>query len=202
METSLADRTELGADAHVVYDQRAEVPPQSASRPAQRNVVLDAALGALAGAAGVWVMDKIGWSMYGREDDDARRQEHEARVHGKDPAHVAVEKVAEMTGAPLPTEEPNPAGVAVHYGLGMIPGAMYGAARHEFPALRTGSGALYGMGLFLTQDEVTAPLLGLASPPGDYPVEAHVRGLVSHVALGVVTETVLGLTDRVRSHGG
>ena len=43
-----------------------------------------------------------------------------------------------------------------------------------------------------------APLLGIAGSPGEYPWEAHARGLVTHVTLGVVTEAVLNVFDRVR----
>jgi hypothetical protein len=164
----------------------------------QRNVAVDMVLGALAGAAGVWVMDQLGWAMYDREDPAALAREHRARAGGRDVAHAMVAKFGEVTGADVPTEQPNPAGLAVHYGLGMVPGALYGAARREAPALRVGNGALYGLGLFVMNDEVAAPLMGVASEPGTYPWQAHARGLISHVVLGVVTESVLKLFDRMR----
>jgi hypothetical protein len=164
----------------------------------QRNVAMDMVLGALAGAAGVWVMDRVGWAMYDREDPEALAQEHRARPGGRDVAHAMVAKAGQVTGADVPTEQPNPAGIAVHYGLGMLPGALYGAARNEIPGLRAGNGALYGLGLSVMNDEVAAPLLGVASEPGAYPWQAHARGIVSHVVLGVVTESVLKLFDRLR----
>jgi hypothetical protein len=164
----------------------------------QGNVGVDMVLGALAGAAGVWVMDRVGWAMYDREDPAALAQEHRARPGGRDVAHAMVTEFGEVTGADVPTEQPNAAGLAVHYGLGMVPGALYGAARHDLPGLRAGNGALYGLGLFVMNDEVAAPLMGVASGPGAYPWQAHVRGLISHVVLGVVTESVLKLFDRMR----
>jgi hypothetical protein len=159
---------------------------------------MDMVLGAVAGAAGVWVMDKLGWYMYNREDPEALAQEREARAYGKDVAHATVEKVARLVDADVATPQPSPAGIGVHYALGMLPGALYGAARREFPTLKAGGGALYGFGLFAVNDEVAAPLLGIASGPTEYPWEAHVRGLVSHVVLGMVTEGVLSLFDRAR----
>jgi hypothetical protein len=156
------------------------------------------AAGAIAGAAGVWAMDKVGSFLYDQEGSAALERERRARVHGKDPAHAAVEKVAEMTGAELPTQQPSRAGVGVHFGLGVVPGALYGVARREVPQVRAGGGALYGLGLFVAQDEMMGPLLGIAGSPGEYPWQAHARGLVSHVTLGVVTETVLRLFDRAR----
>ncbi len=200
--------TDLTMETTPVHEQaeayargEVEAMPADASRHANHqghSRVVDMAMGAIAGAAGVWAMDKIGSFMYDREDGAALERERQARVHGKDPAHAAVDKVADLTGADLPTEQPSGAGIGVHYGLGVLPGALYGVARHEVPQLRAGGGALYGLGLFLAQDEMMAPLLGIAGSPGEYPWQAHVRGLVSHVTLGVVTETVLNVFDGVR----
>jgi hypothetical protein len=164
----------------------------------QRNVAVDMVLGALAGAAGVWVMDRVGWAMYDREDPAALAQEDRARAGGRDVAHAMVAKFGEVTGVDVPTGQPSAAGLAVHYGLGMVPGALYGATRNQVPGLRAGYGALYGLGLAVMNDEVAAPLMGVASGPGAYPWQAHARGLASHVVLGVVTESVLKLFDRMR----
>ena len=191
------------ADEHGEAYVRGEVQPIPAeASPPDRHqgdsTLVDMAAGAIAGAIGVWAMDKVGWFLYDREDAEALERERRARVDGKDPAHAAVDKVAELTGADLPSAQPSAPGIVVHYALGVVPGALYAAARHEIPQLRAGGGALYGLGLSLTQDEMMAPLLGIAGSPGEYPWEAHARGLISHAALGVVTETVLTLFDRVR----
>jgi hypothetical protein len=53
-----------------------------------------------------------------------------------------VQKVAEAAGA----QQRNGVGIAVHYGLGMGPGALYTHRRRQYPWLRTGRGALYGLG--------------------------------------------------------
>ena len=185
------------------------------------SVLRDMALGAVAGAAGVWVMDRVGWFMYDYEDRDAVAQELRARrggddveftpaeasarqdqdqpgTPGKDVAHVAVEKAARLTAATLPTAQPNPAGIAMHYGLGILPWALHAVLRRKVPAVGAGAGALYGAGLFVVNDEIVAPVLGLASGPMQYPWQAHARGLVAHTVLGVVTETVLRAADRAR----
>jgi uncharacterized membrane protein YagU involved in acid resistance len=122
----------------------------------------------------------------------------EARPYGKDVAHATVEKVARLVDADVATPQPSRAGIGVHYALGMLPGALYAVARQEIPTLKAGGGALYGFGLFAVNDQVAAPLLGIASGPTEYPWQAHVRGVVSHVVLGMVTEGVLSLFDRAR----
>ncbi|WP_189636361.1 DUF1440 domain-containing protein [Arthrobacter sp. NamB2] len=143
-------------------------------------------------------MDRIGWYMYNHENSGALRREHQARPGGRDVAHAAVAKAAKLAGRDAP-DEPNATGIAVHYAFGILPGALYAAARKSVPALRTGNGALYGVALFILLDETIAPALGIASGPTRYPWQAHLRGLVAHLALGVATETVLKSGDRRRN---
>ncbi len=151
--------------------------------------------GALAGAIGVWLMDRVGWYLYLREDPAKVRQEVKARVKHIDVAHVAAHKMAEAAGIELVPKQPNAVGVAIHYALGIAPGALYGSLRHQVPGLRMGRGLAYGLGLFLLNDELLNPVLGLASPPTAYPWQAHVRGLISHLVLGVGTEVGLDIVD-------
>jgi hypothetical protein len=157
------------------------------------SILVDALKGAVAGGIAVWVMDQVDWFNYEREDPEVRRRTQQARPEGMDPAHVSVNKAAEMAGTELSPHQPHPAGVAMHYSLGIGPGALYGALRDRVPMLRTGRGSLYGVGLFLMQDEGINAATGLAGKPTDYPWEAHARGLVAHAIYGVVLDTVLGV---------
>ncbi len=112
-------------------------------------------------------------------------------------AHVAANKMARAVGTELSSKQPHPAGIAVHYALGIIPGALYGPLRHRVTGLRVGRGLVYGFGLFLVNDELLNPLLGLASGPTAYPWQAHARGLVSHLVLGVATDVGIDALDRI-----
>ena len=153
-----------------------------------------AARGAAAGAAGVVAMDAVTWAMYRRERRRDLLREKRARVGGRDTAHALVRQVARLVGSDAGRSEPNPAGIAVHYALGMGPGALYAQQRHR-TWLRKGGGAVYGALLFALNDELAAPLLRVAGPPGAYPLKAHLRGLVGHVVLGVATEATLRATE-------
>jgi hypothetical protein len=53
------------------------------------------------------------------------------------------------------------------------------------------------MGLFVANDEIANPLLGTSGGPTEYPMEAHVRGLVGHLVLGAATHASLKVMDRV-----
>jgi hypothetical protein len=157
------------------------------------SALTSALQGAVAGAIGVWFLDQVDWYMYNHEDPQARRRTQQVRPGGLDPAHVLANKVAGALGTKLSPPQPHPAGIAIHYSLGIGPGALYGALQDRAPVLGVGRGALYGLGLFLLQDELANAATGLSARPGQYPWQAHARGLVAHLVYGVVTDSVLRL---------
>lgn len=161
------------------------------------DVVGDMVKGAIAGAVGVWAMDKVTWWMWDREDPQALLREHAARPEGLDPAHVIANRAAVAMGSELTPKQPHPAGIGVHYGLGIMPGAAYGVLRHRVPAVGAAGGLLYGLALSLVEDEGLAPALGLAGKPTEYPWQAHARGVVGHLVLGAATHATLDLLDQV-----
>lgn len=62
--------------------------------------------------------------------------------------------------------------------------------------IRSGRGLLYGLGLFVLNDEIAGPALGIASGPTEYPWQAHVRGLAGHLMLGAATEVAIEAMDK------
>jgi hypothetical protein len=153
------------------------------------------ARGGAAGAVGVVAMDVITWALYRRESRLDLLREKQVRPYGKDTAHALVRRLARGVGSDAARSEPNGAGIAVHYALGMAPGALYALHRWRRPWLRSGRGAVYGLGLYLINDLLVARLLGIAGPQGQYPWQAHARGVIGHVVLGMVTEATLNAID-------
>ena len=162
------------------------------------SVGLDLLKGAVAGVVATWVMDRVDWFMYRRESAESRRQTWAARPEGKDPAHVIASRASDAMGAgPIP--QGHPAGLAVHYAIGVAPAALYGVLRQRVPAVGAGAGLVFGLAMFVAEDEVANPALGFAAPPQDYPWQPHARGLVSHLVYGLVADAVLrGLQGRDR----
>ena len=150
----------------------------------------EAALGALAGAVAVWAMDRVDWFAYRHDSPNVRERTKEVRPEGMDPAHGVVDHAAH---GDFKNQQHNPAGAAVHYAVGVLPAAVYGAVRPSLPVITKGHGILFGLGLFVLQDEGLNPLLGLAAKPQKYPWQAHARGLVAHVLYGLALETTLGV---------
>ncbi|MXQ14809.1 catalase family protein [Microvirga makkahensis] len=153
---------------------------------------MDALAGAIAGAAAVWVMDRVDWFNYRRGLDSprTRRRTQQARPRGMDPAHLVAAETADTAGASLTPRQLDAAGLAVHYGFGMMPGALYGALRGRVAYLDAGRGSLFGLGLFLIKDEGINAAVGLSGRPRDYPWTAHARGLVAHLVYGLVTDAL------------
>lgn len=170
------------------------------------DVLKNSLKGAIAGAIGVWVMDRLDWFMFRHEDPQARRRTEQVRPYGLDPAHVAVKKAAHALGRELTPAQLGPAGLAVHYAIGIGPAAAYGALRERLPASSPSQEMLYGLGfglgLFLLQDEGLNQVTGLSAKQKDYPWQAHARGLVAHLTLGLVTNAVLNLLDAPRPSRG
>jgi hypothetical protein len=166
------------------------------------KVMMNAAKGAIAGAIAVWAMDRLDWFMFEHEDQAARRQTESVRPEGMDPAHVSVNRAAEAMGTELHPKQPNAAGVAMHYALGIGPAAIYGALREKLPVKKQGQDFWYGLGLgvglFIVQDEGLNRAMGISGKQKDYPWQAHARGFIAHLTLGLVTNTVLNLLQASR----
>ena len=171
-------------------------------RGTDENPAIDALLGAAAGAVAVWIMDRVDWFNFEHEDPRARRRTQAVRPGGMDPAHVGAKMAADVVGRhPEPTDY-NPIGVATHYSIGIVPGALYGVLRHKVPGLNAGRGTVFGLGLFLMQDEGLNAISGLSANPNEYPWQAHARGFVAHAVYGLVLDTVLEIADGLRGING
>jgi hypothetical protein len=129
--------------------------------------------------------------LYDREDPAALALEKEAhREIGADdmgPASLAARKINQNLQLRLTRVQTDRLSNIIHYGLGAMPGAFYGILISRNKKIGVGHGFLYGLGLFLINDELLSVQLGLANKPRKYPWQAHARGLAAHVALGVAT---------------
>lgn len=156
-------------------------------------MIRDALRGALAGAAATWCMDRITTAMYEVQAPEVTERETAAQPNGKSSVANLVDRIETETGFVIPADRRPMVEQAIHYGLGIGPGAVYGVVRRHVPFARLGRGLVFGLVLFVVNDEYLNTKLGLAGPPGAYPPESHLRGLVGHAVLGVSTETGIQL---------
>lgn len=155
------------------------------------SVLTNALLGLVAGTVGTFVMSRLDWLMFRHEDPRARLRTQAVRPKGAVPGPYASDKIANASGHGFSNPQMSPGDMAIHYSLGMVPAMLYGALSIRHPAIRTGRGTLYGLGLFLIQDDLLNTVSGLAARPSAYPWQAHARGLLAHVVYGLITDITL-----------
>lgn len=155
-----------------------------------------ALMGAAAGAVGVWALDRVDWFMWNRVDPGARARTTSVRPGGEPPSHALVTKIENRVGW-VPTERQHDiAGNIAHYAIGIAPAAGYALMRKKLPGQGPARGLLFGLGLFVVQDEAINSVTGLSARPGAYPWQAHARGLIAHAVYGLVLDSVLTVLQR------
>ncbi|HEY0004505.1 MAG TPA: DUF1440 domain-containing protein [Pyrinomonadaceae bacterium] len=82
------------------------------------------------------------------------------------------------------------AGTLIHYAYGTGTGALYGAVAELSPGMTSGSGLLFGAGLWAIGDEGLVPALGLSKGPASYKLSTHAYSLASHLVYGLSTELI------------
>ncbi len=90
----------------------------------------------------------------------------------------------------LTRSEKQVAGPAVHYGYGAAMGGLYGGLAEAVPQVAAGMGTAYGAALWVGEDEIAVPLLGLAGRPTETSPKAHADALVAHLVYGFMTDVV------------
>lgn len=168
--------------------------PPSRRHGSDGELGYDLLKGALAGLVATWVLDRVDWYLYDREPEHSRRRTWAVRPEHKDPAHYIASRASVALGGP-PIPQDHPAGIAVHYAIGVAPAALYAAIRERFRAVGAAYGLGYGLAMWVLEDEIVNPAMGAAAPPHHYPWRPHARGLVAHLAYGMTTEVVLRALD-------
>jgi hypothetical protein len=156
------------------------------------SLIADLIRGAIAGALGTWVMDLVTTGVVEQQPKSVAAREARARPNGKSSVANLVDRLATWTGVDIPEEHRPLVEQAVHFGLGVVPGAIYATMRRA-PMAGATRGVALGLLLWALNDEYLNTKLGLAGPFDAYPPETHLRGLVGHVALGITTDTTIDL---------
>ncbi len=156
----------------------------------------DAIAGGAAGAVATWVMDLATTGFLQQQPDAASEQEREVQPNDRSSVGNIVARLDDALGLDLDEGGRATASTVVHYGLGAVPGAIYGILRGRLPGARLGNGLGYGLVLWAVNDELLNSALGLSAAPAEYPADTHWRGLVGHVVLGLVTDSMLSLLRR------
>ena len=157
---------------------------------------VDIAVGLLAGLVATRAYGLAQAALARLMPEDVR--EREERLRPEPTARVAARKVAEGLGYHLDDRQLGVATAAVHHGLGLAWGPVYGLLRRHGGMRPLAAGLLTGAALSLVVDEALVPTLGLSPPNRAFPAATHLRGFLNHLAYGVAAaltaETVYRLT--------
>ncbi|MEW9854967.1 DUF1440 domain-containing protein [Novosphingobium sp. M1R2S20] len=141
-----------------------------------------AAAGALAGFAGAAVME--GFQTYAATLFSPSGSQPPATEQA---AQAAARLVG---GARLRKAERKTGGAAVHYVVGTLAGAGYGAMAETVPGVTRWHGIAFGLVSATLIDQIAVPLAGFSRPAWHYTLRTHLYGYASHAVFGVVTEAV------------
>ena len=167
----------------------------------RQSTSTDLLLGAIAGGVATVALGGVTSALYGREDPAARRMEDRARG-GLSAYEIAANRLAGAAQIRLSDERRSAAGAAIHYGLRIGSGSLYGARPAVDPALGPAPRAgVRRPALWLIADEGATPALGLTPGPRAFPWQTHARALAAHLVYGLVAESFLGIGDSIRSSG-
>lgn len=172
-------------------DGRSEV----SSGGENKSSAVTALMGLAAGAAGVWALDRVDWFLFRREPEEAQQRTRAVRENGEAPAGVLVSRIEDAVGSELSGSGHYLAELGVHYSIGIGPAVGYAFLRDRLPVTGAARGALFGAAMWLLQDEILNPVIGLSARPQDYPWQNHARALAAHLTYGVTTELVLNALE-------
>lgn len=150
-----------------------------------RTAILEALVGLAAGLIATRVVGIVQKVLYDAMPDRVKRQETAASP-ALDPSQMAAKKLAALFGVDLRGKALENGGWAVHYatGLGWTP--VYMMLRRWGGLHPAGAALVCGSAMALVLDEGVVPALKLSRGPRAYPWQTHARGLVNHIAFGVV----------------
>jgi len=164
--------------------------------------------GALAGAAGSWVMNCLvslhpaptsarghgAQSLQPGQPDhglgELQRQDGRPWEHSDEDATERLAEMArrEATGVRSTGLEKQTLGKLVHYAFGASSAAVYGALLEVYPWMSFGYGMGFGTAVWLGADEGTVPAIGLSTGPSQQPPSVHLTSFGTHLAYGLTSE--------------
>src|SRR4029079_14755858 len=136
-----------GQGAGAAEDRRGGPPPRHrgeqglagreafplASEVLTMSIARDALRGAVAGAAATWLMDRLTTGMLQLQAPAVTAREEAAQRNGKSSVANLVDRCEAESALTVRAKRPPMIENAVHYLLGIVPGAIYGVVRRRVP---------------------------------------------------------------------
>src|SRR4051812_24738602 len=110
-------------------------------------------------------MDLVTTGMQQSQSEEDAELEKAAQVNGRSSVENLLELIETQVGTRVDDDARPMVLQALHYGLGIGPGAVYGVLRGRVPLIHAGRGLLFGALVWAVNDEYLNTALGLAGPP-------------------------------------
>jgi hypothetical protein len=164
----------------------------------EKSIGKDLAIGCTAGLVATRITDyvqKLLWELT-PASERAKEPKTLEGSSAKSAARLLIEK-----NDLEPTEDNLVRGkVIIHYALGLAWGPLYCLLRRGSGMTPAGAGASSGITLSLIVDETLSPVLGITPPDRMFPVSAHLRGFVTHLAWGLTAALVAETIHKIVRH--
>lgn len=151
------------------------------------NIVRDLVYGGVGGVAGTLLIGPVTTALQKLEPEE--KKERERQLNKETPTAVLAERLITFAGAKPTDHRKHTLSRLIHLSYGISWGAIYGVLRNRAPWVRVAFALPFGIGFALIGDELMNSLMGLTPPPKAYPLEAHLRSLVGHIAFAAATES-------------
>ncbi len=159
-------------------------------RNQESSLIRDMAIGAVAGLAGTFAIEKAFGLMQKFTGESVEGE-------GQEPGtHVLAERLHHVVGAEPTAERKARLGQVIHWSYGASWGALYGALRNRVPALSWGMGVPFGLLFGVLSDEILVTLAGLAPPPREIPTKQHVQMIAGHVVYAAAADAAYGVLNK------
>jgi len=152
------------------------------------KLVKDAIFGAIGGAAGTFVLDKVMGFLSGYQSKRDKWLERE--LIREEPTQALARKAASSVGIDLGKERKQQLGTAVHWGYGIAWGAIYGVLRNRVGVTSKAAGVPFGIGFGLFGEGLLLPTFNLTPPATEFPISSHLVGVAAHCAYAATAEAV------------
>ena len=154
-------------------------------KDSDRNLIKGIIAGTIGGLVASFVMTKYQAATAALSDDDGGGKKSE-------PATVKAAKAVskKVLDHKLTKSEKEPAGEAMHYLMGGISGAIYGATAEMTDSATIGAGFPFGTAVWAIADDIVVPALGLSKPATEFSLSTHAYALSSHWVYGLTSEMV------------
>lgn len=156
------------------------------------STLQDIGIGLAAGTVGGEALKRTAQLLW--DNTDPKKKLREEAIEPRDPFIVLAQRVWPLFSEKSPTRaQQKQFETGVMTALGAGGGVAYVLLARRWPFGWLLGGTIFGTVFYLLEDEGMGPALGLAGDNRKYPAEAHVRGLVAHLAFGLVAAGVARL---------